>query len=96
MDSYLPHECLPIAVMEPLSMYLDLRAHGKGWPLITMLERRVEIWDLWAQQDVCMNGLLILSLFVQRVLEPKRRTPTGSQGNSTEVVQSHPLVAIRR
>lgn len=92
MDSYLPHECLPIAVVEPLSMYLDLR--GSWEKLATMLERKVEIWDLWAQQDVCMNGLLILPLFVQRVLEPKRRTPTGSQGNSTGFVQSH--VAIRR
>jgi hypothetical protein len=41
MDSYLPHECLPIAVVEPLSMYLDLR--GSWERLATMLERKVEI-----------------------------------------------------
>jgi hypothetical protein len=35
-----------------------------------------------------------MSLFVQCVLEPKRRTPIGSRGNSAGFVQSNPLVAI--
>ena len=49
-----------------------------------------------SHNDESVDELLISSLSVQRVLEPKRQTLIGSQANSTKFVQSKSLVAIKR
>ena len=104
VDSYLPHECLPIAVVKSLRMCLELRVEGqgKGWPLCS--KRRIEVWDcrhdemyveIKSHSDESVDELLISSLSVQRVLEPKRRTPIGSQANSAKLTCGNQLLSNR-
>jgi hypothetical protein len=84
VNSYLPHECLPVAVVESLGMCLDLRGQGKAGHYVRKEGLKYGIagttrcmCESRSHNDELVDELLISSLSVQRVLKSKRRTPIG-------------------